>query len=414
MDGLLFLLLVGVGVIALAVMALALTNRVVFKMAARNFSRRKAQSAIVVAGLMIGTAIISASLIVGDTMRYIFVNESYHSLGETDEQIFGQSQFGTSVYFSMDVYRSLSDNLSNVEGVQAVAPMIVESVSVFDFRTGLAEPSMALAGYDSAKMRSTVFGDLDGKGLYTDRLGENELYLNSLSADALEARKGDTLQVSIGFRNATNPLATDIVRANFTVAGIIQENDLYGKANFGTVKPLFIELGRAQALLGRPGQINRILVSNAGDTWGGEGWTGKVNGTIRKALDGAVGMEELGLTLSLSDGLEMNGRMGYFSSEYSDDMFGLARPAGARTMAGTVISTASLNGAPTMGMLAIGFNSTDLAFPPVNEGRLYIFQGPAAMFNVSNGSAALLSAMGLDGRPRSVNLTAEVLPPGFE
>jgi putative ABC transport system permease protein len=263
-------------------------------------------------------------------------------------------------------------------------------------------------------MRSTVFGDLDGNGLYTDKLGENELYLNALSADALDAKQGDTLRVSVGVRNATNPLAMDFVSANFTVAGIIQQEELYGKANFGGAKPLFIELGRAQTLLGRPGQINRILVSNAGDTWGGEGWTGKVNGTIRKALDGAVGMRELGLTLELADGLEMSSRMGYFSSVYGDVMFGLARTAGARTMSGTIISTVSLNGAPTMGMLAIGFNSTDPAYPPVNEGRLYIFQGPAAMLNVSNGSAAALSGLGFDGRTRSVNLTAEVLPAGFE
>lgn len=414
MDGLLFLLLLGVAVIALAVAGLALANRVVFKMAARNFARRRAQSAIVVAGLMIGTAIISASLVVGDTMRYIFVNDTYHSLGETDEQISGTSQFGTSTWFSEGVYVSLKENLSRVAGVQAVAPMINEPVSLFNPRTNLAEPSVTLAAYDSAVMRSTVFGDLDGKGLHTDKLGQNELYLNALSADGLEAEAGDTLQVSFGVRNATNPLVSDLVRRNFTVAGIIQQKDLYGKANLGGAKPLFIELSRAQALLGRPGQINRILVSNAGDTWGGEGWTGKVNGTIRKALDDAVGMDELGLTLSLADGLEMNSLMGYFGSEYSHIMLGLARSWGARTMTGAVVPTIDLNGKPTMGMLAIGFNSTDPAYPPVREGTLYVFQGPAAMLGVGNGTPAVLAGMGFDGRPRSANLIAELLPPGFE
>ena len=172
MNGLLFLLLVAVGVIALAVAGLAIANRVVFKMAARNFSRRKAQSAIVVLGLMIGTAIISSSLVVGDTLNYIFVNNTYHSLGELDEQISGTSQFGTTQYFGMSVYRSVSDNLSKVEGIQSVAPAIFESVSVYDHRTRLAEPSVTLAAYDSAIMRSTAFGDLDGKGLYADRLAK--------------------------------------------------------------------------------------------------------------------------------------------------------------------------------------------------------------------------------------------------
>jgi putative ABC transport system permease protein len=414
MDGLLFLLLLGVLAIALSVAVLALASRVIFKMAARNFARRKAQSAIVVAGLMIGTAIISASLVVGDTMRYIFVNQTYHDLGETDEQIFGTSQFGTSTWFSENVYVSMRENLSKVEGIQAVVPAITESVSVMNARENLSEPSVTLAAYDSAIMRATVFGDLDGKGLYTDRLGPNELFLNTLTADALEARTGDTLQVSFGVRNATNPLVSDMVRQNFTVAGIIQQGDLYGKANFGGVKPLFMELSRAQELLGRPGQINRILISNAGDTWGGEGWTGKVNGSIRKALDDAVGMDEMGLTLTLADGLELNSRSGYFSSEYSGIMLGQARNSGAKSMTGTVISTLALNGAPTMGLLAIGFNTTDPAYPPVNEGTLYVFQGPAAMFNLTNGTSVALSGMGFDGRPHSAGLTASVLPTGFE
>jgi hypothetical protein len=102
-------------------------HRVIFKMAARNFARRKAQSAIVVAGLMIGTAIISASLVVGDTMRYLFEDGTYHALGEVDEQIYGQSPYGTNQYFSERVFSSLSENLSGVEGIQSLAPAMWSS-----------------------------------------------------------------------------------------------------------------------------------------------------------------------------------------------------------------------------------------------------------------------------------------------
>ena len=64
MDFLLLFLLTLVGIITVIILILALTNRIIFKMAARNFARRKAQSVIVIAGLMIGTAIISSALVV--------------------------------------------------------------------------------------------------------------------------------------------------------------------------------------------------------------------------------------------------------------------------------------------------------------------------------------------------------------
>ena len=64
------------GVIALMViyiLADALGYRVLFKMALRNFTRRPATTAMVLAGLMVGTAIISASLVVGDTFDNMVV-----------------------------------------------------------------------------------------------------------------------------------------------------------------------------------------------------------------------------------------------------------------------------------------------------------------------------------------------------
>ncbi len=64
MDTIPLLLLSSVVIITGVIIYLALTNRIIFKMAARNFTRRKAQSVIVIAGLMIGTSLISAALIV--------------------------------------------------------------------------------------------------------------------------------------------------------------------------------------------------------------------------------------------------------------------------------------------------------------------------------------------------------------
>jgi putative ABC transport system permease protein len=407
MDGLLFLLLIGVLAIALAVLGLALANRVIFKLAARNFARRKAQSAIVVAGLMIGTAIISASLVVGDTMRYIFEDGTYHALGEVDEQIYGQTQYGTRQYFGEEVYRSLSENLSGVEGIQSCAPAIVETVSMLDARTLLAEPNVAIVAFNSSIMKNTVFGDLDGKGYYTDTLGDWELAMNSLLADAMDARTGDTVRLSMGVKNATNPFTTDMVKANFTVSKIIQETDLYGKANQGQQKACFLELGRAQRLLDREGQIDFIIISNDGDTWGGEGWTGKVNGSIRKALDNAVGMKEMGFSLvRANSSLVLYSDRGYFSTAYLDilneTLIEMAKtPTGSLgVLPGTLIPLLTVNGLPAAGMFAL--------VGPSGEGDLATINQTAAAFNMTNGSKVLVTALGLDGVPRTSEFTVAI------
>ena len=57
-------------VIGVIVTILAIQKKVIFKMGIRNFWKRKGHALIVLGGLMIGTAILSASMITGDTLAY--------------------------------------------------------------------------------------------------------------------------------------------------------------------------------------------------------------------------------------------------------------------------------------------------------------------------------------------------------
>src|SRR2546421_2225786 len=69
MDGAITLLLV-VGAICLVVLAWAGRKRFPLRIGAGNFFRRKTQVAIVVAGLLIGTAIITSSYVIQSTFDY--------------------------------------------------------------------------------------------------------------------------------------------------------------------------------------------------------------------------------------------------------------------------------------------------------------------------------------------------------
>src|SRR6478609_6208449 len=71
--------------------ALALRNRVFLRLGIRNVGRRRGRSALIVAGLMLGTAIIAAALATGDTMSRTIRSSAIASLGQTDETISASS-----------------------------------------------------------------------------------------------------------------------------------------------------------------------------------------------------------------------------------------------------------------------------------------------------------------------------------
>src|SRR5579884_2057747 len=75
-------------VLLLAVAAIfALRNRVFFRLGVRNASRRRGRAALIVCGLMLGTAIITASFATGDTMSSSIRASAISALGQTDEVV---------------------------------------------------------------------------------------------------------------------------------------------------------------------------------------------------------------------------------------------------------------------------------------------------------------------------------------
>ena len=85
MDTLVTVLAVALAVIGGAVGVFAARNRVLVKLGVRSVGRRRARSALIVVGLMLGTTIIAAALATGDTMSHTIRSTATHSLGETDE-----------------------------------------------------------------------------------------------------------------------------------------------------------------------------------------------------------------------------------------------------------------------------------------------------------------------------------------
>src|SRR5215211_7260128 len=80
--------LVGLGAAALAVTAwLAVGGATTRRLALRQINRRRGEAALVVAGSVLGTAIIVGSLVVGDTLDASVRQDAHRRLGVVDEVV---------------------------------------------------------------------------------------------------------------------------------------------------------------------------------------------------------------------------------------------------------------------------------------------------------------------------------------
>ena len=269
-------------VVLLAVVAVfALRNRVFFRLGVRNARRRRGRAALIVVGLMLGTAIITASFATGDTMSSSVRSSAIAALGRTDEVVgakgltaslaVGSAGTGTRYFPQSDAVRvAAAGRASGL--VRAVAPVLVwaSGSAVQDVSRKQYEPSVTLFAGDPATL--SAFGAMRaaGKAVSLAQLGPNEVFLNAKLADALGAKPGDTVRVLTG---------TGLERAR--VRAVVDYQGAF-TFDYGVLMPL----ARAQTLLGKPGLIDGIYLANRG----GVATTDKVVKALNPTVS-ALGLE---------------------------------------------------------------------------------------------------------------------------
>jgi putative ABC transport system permease protein len=257
-ESLLAVLVATLVVTLAAVAALAARNRAFVRLGTRNAVRRRGRSVLIVAGLMLGTAIIAAALATGDTMSRTIRSSAIAALGQTDEVVaakgleaalaVGEGGSTGARYFPESYADRIARATESSGLVDGVAPVIVEDVAVQDVTSRQNEPRVTLFASRTEPMRA--FGDITAGNEIVSLadLRTGELYLNAKAAKQLDARRGDTVRVLAGDSSAA-----------FRVAEIVRY-DGGGTADAGLLLPL----ASAQQLLGKPGQIRAVFVSNAG------------------------------------------------------------------------------------------------------------------------------------------------------
>jgi len=273
--------IVTVGVVA----ATAIRNPVLFKIGTRHIWRRPGRTALIVVGLMLGTAIITASLATGDSITHTIRSQVGTSLGGVDEIVSSteESDFeatGESIqldYFPEAYFAEVRQAAAGSDLVDGVAPIIVESIAAQNPASRQNEPRVTLLGRTDDAAGFSPLRAVSGEDVRIADLGAGEVFLNQNGAEELKAAAGDRLLLY-------GPAGTEAV----TVRAIVRNRGVGGAEGTSVVMPL----AAAQAFTGRPGQINHIVISNRGGDFSGARHSDEVEALLRPTIDRlGVGLE---------------------------------------------------------------------------------------------------------------------------
>jgi putative ABC transport system permease protein len=244
------------------------------RLAAKNIRRRTSRVVIVVAGLLVGTAIISSSLVVGDTLSYIFLEDVYVRLGAIDELVSNEFN-GQFFSFSESNFTQIASDLTAAKSpVDGVAPTLLKVMPVRNVAGNKGNQQITVMGLNAS--HETGFGSLtatDGRAVDTGDLSPSEVFANERAAADLNTTAGQDLTLFYGTTNQT------LVHA--TVKAIIRDE---GKASYERRAILFMDLHRAQSAFNESGSINLIRVSNVGGVADGVTHSDQVTAELRLSI----------------------------------------------------------------------------------------------------------------------------------
>ena len=252
LDGGLLLLIV-VAAVVLLVLGWAGRKRFPLRIGVGNFFRRKTQVAIVVAGLLIGTAIISSSYVIQSTFDYTIRSAVFRALDHVDETVSVIAPDGTRLPFNMTVFDDLVANRSAMPTVDALAPRIHLGGAAVDITSQLFAPATTVIGFNATHEPGTFVRE-DGTPWDGADLNATSVVLNARLAADIEAKAGDSL-----FLFVSGPRG--LAQLSVTVAAVVRDE---GLGAWGDGPDAFVRLEALQAAAQMPAQVNLIVVSNVG------------------------------------------------------------------------------------------------------------------------------------------------------
>ena len=343
---------------------IAVRSPILVRMAFRSAARRPGRSGLIVVGLMLGTAIISASFTTGDSVTFSIEQQVVRLLKGADELI--RLDEDSDVWdnqslpddFPESVFDEIAPALDASPHLDAVLPIYMQSTAVVNFRAEQFEVEAIYTGLDPA--RAAVFEplrDVDGSLIDLASLAPNEVYIDREGAERIDAQAGDQLGVVTGAGRMTQ----------VTVRGVAES--WYFKTNSDDKLVLMAPLAQVQEQLGREDRLTHVILSNTGDYQGGVALTD----SVLDAFGGLPAITESGLEIYdfKQTAIDTANQIGsLFVSMFTT--FGLFSIGAGILLIFLIFSMLSAERRSEMGMArAVGMQRGDLVRQFVAEGAIY-------------------------------------------
>src|SRR6184192_362185 len=329
------------------------------RLAARNIRRRTSRVLIVLAGLLVGTAVISSSLVVGDTLSYIFLEDVYVRLGAIDEIVSNEFNGQLISFSEANATQVAADLVAWRAPIDGLAPTLLKVMPVRNVIGNKGNQQITVMGLDAS--REVAFGPLtarDGSFVTTDSLNASAVYANERAAADLNATVGKQLTLFYGTTNQT------LVHA--TVAAIVRDE---GTAAYEHRSLLFMDLRRAQVAFNESDAINQMRISNIGGVADGLGVADNVTTNLRLSI--AIHHLDLRVHAVKADGIAQAVQVGRDATDLFLVMGAFGILAGVLLIVNIFVMLAEER-KPELGVArAVGFLRSDLLTTFALEGTFY-------------------------------------------
>ena len=230
------------------------------------------RSSLIIAGLMLATMLITAVLVIEDTLVMAVQTVTVNQVGRVDETITGGQ--GSLHVFSTSAVAPLRTDLAKHRHVVGIAAaLLVSGVLGVDEDARQSHGDLSVLGMDGfgAGPLATLQSEPHGYTLAT--LTDTAVYLN---VDAAQE-----LQVSVGDHLSLYNAAWSGIRYQYLVSAIFTGGPL------GRQPTVLMALPQLQRMVGTPQSINRIYLANSGDGTAGVAFSGEIVQAARHILGSA-------------------------------------------------------------------------------------------------------------------------------
>ncbi|HEY4375617.1 MAG TPA: ABC transporter permease, partial [Acidimicrobiales bacterium] len=348
------------------------------RLAVRNLRRRRGEALLVVGGSLLGTAIITASFLVGDTFTASIRDTARTQLGPIDERVVVDHAD------QLDrVERLVADPLpAGSDGV--LASRWIEASVATTGPDRRAEPSRQLMVYDFAAARR-FGGDPSSTGLANagPTPGAGQAVLNTGLAHDLHVRSGARIHVYAYGRETT-----------LRVRQVLPEVGLAGSADLFVGPSTLDHLARSPFPVGADPPHAEVLVSNRGGVFSGAGRSRAVARELRHRVSAVPGTT---VRLSKSDLLKSAADQGQSTGQLFTGIGVFSVLAGILLLVNLFVMLAEER-KTEMGILrALGYRRSHLMRLFAAEGALYAVVAAAcgAGLGVGVGEAIVAITQGI-------------------